>query len=66
MANEFYTVERKEEIRRLNPKTMEAYIAYRTWATSQGGTYFSVDIPEEDLDKAKAILTKKAKLLDSI
>ena len=61
-----YTVDAKEEIRILDRKTGEPYIAYRIWATTLRGTYFHVDVPENELDKAHALLEKKAKLLDAV
>lgn len=60
-----YTVESKEEVRRLS-KAGEVETWYRVWATSKGGTYFHVDIPEGQLDKADEVLAKKAKELDAI
>ncbi len=61
-----YTVESKEEIRRLDRKTGEAFVAYRIWATTKKGTYFHLDVPELELDKAPALLEKKAKQIDAI
>ncbi len=61
-----YAVESKEEIRRLDRKTGEPYVAYRIWATTKKGTYFHIDIPEGELDKAPTLLDKKAKQLDAI
>lgn len=61
-----YTVEAKEEIRILNRKTGEPFVAYRIWATSKRGTYFHVDVPEDELDKAHNLLEKKAKQLDAV
>lgn len=60
-----YTVESKEEIRKLD-KAGEVVISYRIWATSKGGTYYHVDVAEADLDKADEILTARAKQLDAI
>jgi len=60
-----YFVEKKEEIRKLSP-THEVMTYYRIWATSKGGTYFHVEIPEGQLANADELLTKKAKALDSI
>lgn len=60
-----YTVESKEEIRKLG-KGGEVEVHYRIWATSKGGTYFHVDVPEAELDKAHEVLEAKAKKLDSI
>jgi len=60
-----YKVESKEEIRKLS-KAGEVETWYRIYATSKGGTYFHVDIPEDQLDKANEVLTARAKELDSI
>lgn len=61
-----YTVEAKEEIRILDRKTGEPYVAYRIWATTKKGTYFHLDVPEGELGKAPTLLEKKAKELDAI
>lgn len=60
-----YTVESKEEIRRLG-KAGEVETMFRIWATSKGGTYFHVDVPESQLDKSDSVLTARAKQLDAI
>jgi hypothetical protein len=60
-----YTVEKKEEIRKLS-KTGEVLTYYRIWATSKGGSYFHVEIPEDQLAQADVVLTKRAKELDAI
>lgn len=60
-----YTVEKKEEIRKLS-KAGEVLTYYRIWATSKGGTYFHVEIPEDQLDTSDEILTKRARGLDAI
>lgn len=60
-----YTVERKDEIRQLS-KGGEVVTVYRIFATSAGGTYFHVDVPEADLKKADELLTAKAQVLDNI
>jgi hypothetical protein len=60
-----YTIESKEEIRKLS-KAGEVETWYRIYATSKGGTYFHVDVSEEELDKADELLTARAKQLDSI
>lgn len=60
-----YTIEDKEEIRRLS-KAHEVETWYRIWATSKGGTYFHVDVKEDELDKADEVLTARAKALDAI
>ena len=59
-----YTTESKEEIRKLVKGEVETW--YRIYATSKGGTYFHIDIPEDQLDKSDELLTKRAKELDSI
>lgn len=63
--NEAYTTEKKEQIQKLG-RDSEVNTFFRIWATSAGGTYFSVDIPEDELAKADQILTARAKQLDSI
>lgn len=60
-----YAIEKKEEIRRLSA-TGEPVLYLRIWATSKGGTYFQIEIPENELDKADAKLTAKAKAIDTI
>ena len=60
-----YTVEKKEEIQRLG-RDGEVLTFYRIWATSRGGTYFHIDVPEDQLDKAAELLTAQAKKLDAI
>ena len=60
-----YTVESKEEIRKLS-KAGEVEVWYRIWATSKGGTYFHVDIRSDQLAKADDILTRQAHTLDAI
>jgi len=60
-----YTVESKEEIRKLG-KAGEVEIHFRIWATTKKGTYFHVDVPEDELDKAHDYLEARAKKLDAI
>ena len=60
-----YTVQKKEEIRKLTP-THEIMTYYRIWATSAGGSYFHVEVAETELAKSDEILTKRAKELDAI
>ncbi len=60
-----YKVESKEQIRRLT-KAGELEIVYRMWATSKGGTYYSVDVPEAELASADDLLTRRARQLDAI
>jgi len=66
MATDGYTVDRKEEIRKVDRKTGELLTFYRIWATSKGGTYFHVEVQEENLAYAGELLSKKAKELDAI
>ena len=61
-----YTIDKKEEITRLNQKTKEVETFFRIWATSKGKTYFHLDIPESELAQADELLTKRAKQLDAI
>ncbi len=61
-----YKIERKEEMRRMDLKTMAPWMGYRFWVTSQGGTYFSIEIAEDQLDHAGELISAKAKKLDSI
>ena len=65
MAGELYKVEEKREIRRL-AKGGDVEVAYTIYATSKGGTYFSVEVPEKELSRSADLLAAKAKLLDSI
>lgn len=60
-----YKVESKEEIRKLS-KAGEVETWYRIWATSKKGTYFHIDVPEDKLDKADELLSKRAQALDAI
>jgi hypothetical protein len=64
-APEAYTVDSKEEIRTLD-KAGNVVVMYRIWATTRKGTYFHVDVPENQLDKAGEHLTARAKALDAI
>ena len=66
VKNTDYRIEKKEEVMRIDKKSGEVYTAYRIWATSKGGTYFHIEVPETDLDHADALLTAKAKQLDAI
>lgn len=65
MGDELYTVDSKEEIRRLG-KQGEPYLAYRIYATAKDGTYFSVEVPEDELDNAHTILEAKARKILAI
>lgn len=60
-----YTVESKEELRQLD-KAFKPITIWRIWATSKGGTYFHILVPEDQLDKAEALLAAKAQQLDAI
>ena len=60
-----YTIDHKDEIRQLG-RGGAVVTVYRIWATSKGGTYFHLDIPEADLEKVDGALTLKAKRLDSV
>lgn len=62
---QLYKVESKEEIRRLG-KGDEPEVWYRIWATTKKGTYFHVDVKEDELDKAHDYLQAKATKLDTI
>ena len=60
-----YKVEKKEEFRVVTKEGgVETW--YRVWATSKGGSYFHIDLPEDNLDNADNVLTARAKKLDSI
>lgn len=63
--NTDYTVEKKEEIRKLSPAG-EVLTYYRIWATSKGGTRYHVEVPEAELDTADISLTQRSKELDAI
>jgi len=60
-----YTTEKKEEVQKL-ARDGEVQTYFRIWATSRGGTYFHVDIPEDELAKADQVLAARAKQLDGI
>ena len=60
-----YTIEKKEEVRRPNKKG-EVEVVYRIWATTKGGTYFHVDVPDAKLPQADTFITERAKALDAI
>lgn len=60
-----YTTGKKESFRRLN-EAGEPITVWRIWAFSDGGTRFSVDLPDEKLDEAEARLEAKARRLDKI
>lgn len=65
MGSDLYTVDSKEEIRKLS-KAGDVETWYRIYTTSKGKTYFHVDVPENQLDKADELLTARAKKLDAI
>lgn len=60
-----YTVDRKRENRRLN-QAGDVEVTYSIYATTTGGTYFHVEVPEGELDQASERLAARARELDSI
>lgn len=56
----------KEERQRLNRKAGELETYYLIHATSAGGTDFTVEVKVDELAKADAILSARAKALDAI
>ena len=60
-----YTVESKEEIRKLSPGG-EIETWFRVWATTKKGTYFHMDIPEKDVgtDEETTLLSARAQAID--
>jgi len=64
-VEKLYTVDSKEEIRRLG-KQGEPYLALRIYATAKDGTEFSVEVPEAELDSAHKVLEAKAKKILAI
>ena len=64
-SGDSYRVESKEEVRKLSAAG-EVEVWYRIWATSAKGTYFHVDVPEDKLETAAALLAQRAKVLDAI
>ena len=60
-----YTTKKKEEIRKPG-KDGDIEVYFRIWATSRGGTYFHVDVPEDQLDQAEQFLAARAAKLDAI
>jgi len=60
-----YTVEKKEETQKLG-RGGEVQTYFRIWATSRGGTYFHIDVLEDQLEKASELLEAQAKKLDAI
>ena len=60
-----YTTDRKEEVRTLG-KDGEVQTLIRIWATTKKGTYFHIDVPEDELDKAPELLNARAMKLDAI
>jgi len=60
-----YKVEKKEEFRQVT-KEGEVQTWFRIWATSKGGTYFHIEVPEDELDKAEERLAAMARKLDAI
>lgn len=61
----FYKVERKEEFRVIT-KEGDVLVKYRIFATSKGGTFYHVEVGENELDKADQVLAARAKALDAI
>lgn len=60
-----YKVEKKEE--RIRPlPTGEIVTVYRIWATSKKGTYYHIEVREDELKNAPALLTARAQELDSL
>ncbi len=60
-----YTITKKTEVTRISPAG-EPVLYLRVHALSKGGTPFQLEIPEDNLDNADALLTAKAKKLDLI
>ena len=60
-----YETKSKVEFTRIT-KDGEVETWYKISATSAGGTNFHVDVRETELDNADAVLTARAKKLDSI
>ena len=60
-----FTVDAKEEVRTLD-KAGAVVVMYRIWATTRKGTYFHIDVPEAQLDKAHDLLKARAEKLDAI
>ena len=60
-----YTVTKKTEVTRVSPAG-EPVLYLRIHALSKGGTPFQLEIPEDQIDQADALLTAKAKKLDAI
>ena len=60
-----YKVEKKEEFRQVT-KEGEVEVWFRIWATSKGGTYFHIEVREDELDKADELLAARARKLDAI
>ena len=65
MKDRDYTVESKSEFRRVSPAG-EVETWYRIFATSKGGTYYHVEVTEDQLERADELLTARAKQLDAI
>ena len=60
-----YVVDRKEELRKLGPGG-DVLTCFRIWATAKDGTYFHVDVPEEELADARKALEKRARELIAV
>lgn len=65
MPEKNYRVDTKEEIRRLD-KAGNLETVYRIWATTKKGTYFHIDVAEDQIAKADAALAARATELDAI
>ena len=65
LKGDLYTTEKKEELSILVAGN-KVTNGYRIWAVSKGGTRFHLDIPEEQIDKAEALLSARAKAIDAI
>lgn len=60
-----YKTDKKVEFTRLT-KDGGVETFYRIYATSKGGSYFHIEIPEDQLGLADGLLTARAKQLDAI
>jgi hypothetical protein len=66
MTEKNYTINKKQMIRALDEKTREPMLAWRFFATSQGGTYFWLDVPDDQLEQAGELLAARAAKIDAI
>ncbi len=60
-----YTIGRKEEFRKM-ALSGEVGTWWRIYATTKAGTYFHIEVKDEDLATVPQLLAAKAKQLDSI